>query len=138
MPEVHAKNLLHEINGVSAAAYTKQVAINIDNDVAETTAAGDLAKTFMEGVYGHTMDADYNWYGGSGQVDDTIFKMLSSGSLPVQVVPGGGTVSNDNPMYRGNYIVRSYSITCPANGVVTARASYQGDGVLNRYTSGSY
>lgn len=137
-PEVHGKNMLHEINGVSGNAYTKQVTVNIDNDVVETTAAGDLAKTQLEGVYGWNMDADYNWYGGSGQMDDTIFKMLSSGSLAVQVVPGGGTVSNDNPMYRGNAILRSYSINCPANGPVTSRASYLGDGVLNRYTSGVY
>ena len=138
MAEVHGKNMLHRINSVSAESYTKQVTVNVDNDIVDSTTAGDTSKASLEGIYSWNMDGDYVWNGGSGQIDYTIFRTLGSGALTNQVVPGGGTVSNDNPIYRGSAILKSYSITVPHDGVIAAKASWQGNGALNRYTSGNY
>jgi hypothetical protein len=139
MAVVHGKTLNHKINSVSADTYTKQVTVAVDIDTAEKTAAGASAKSYLEGHYGWNMDGDYNWEGSSGQVDATVFAMITSGALNMQLLPGGGTHSStNNPMYRGTAILKSYQITAPHDGVVVCRASYQGSDALNRYTSGFY
>ncbi len=138
MAVVHGKNLKHKLAAVAVQGETKQVTVNLDNDVAEVTAAGDTAKEYLEGVYGWTAEGEYNWDGASGYSDHTIFRLFTSGEQNLQVVPAGGTVSTDNPIFRGNTIVKSYQITVPIGGAVVCRATYQGTGVLNRYTSGDY
>lgn len=138
MAEKHGKNQGQLINLVSTNLYTKNTTINVDIDTADITAAGDDSKQYLEGQNGWTMDSDYNWEGSSGQIDATIFKMITSGSAKVQSIPGGTTTSTQNPMYRGDAILKSYSISIPHDGAITCKASYQGTGALNRYTSGQY
>ena len=134
----HGKNLKHKLDTTALEADTRSVGINVDNDIVDATAAGDTAKETMEGVYGWGLDSSYVWNGGNGKVDDVIFGMFSSGALNAQLVPGGGTVSADNPIYRGDVIVKSYTITVPHDGIVACQATFQGDGVLTRLTSGDY
>jgi len=141
MAEIHGKNLGHQI-GLSGTlieqrTYTKSVGLNVDVDVADTTAAGDTSKTALEGVYGWTMDADYNWTGDSGQADHQIFRQIGSSYQRVQIIPGSTTASSNMPRYQGNAFVKSFSLTCPADGVVSCKASWQGTGALNRYLSGT-
>ncbi len=135
---IHGKNLAHKVNTTAVEESTKSVDVSVDNDVVDATAAGDTAKETLEGVYGWGMDGNYNWNPAASKNDAVIFGMLGSGALNVQVVPGGGTVSADNPIFRGNAILKSYKISVPHDGVVTSTASYQGDGVLTRLTSGSF
>ena len=124
MAVVHGKNLDHKVVAIALENETKSVDVAIDNDVVEKTAAGDAAKEYLQGVYGWTMDADYNWdaLGTSGN-DAVIFGILTSGEQNVQVVPGGGTVSSNNPIYKGNAILKSYSVHVPIDGVVAFKAS---------------
>jgi len=139
MAVIHGKDMQHMVVARDVSADTKQVDISVDIDTADVTAAGDDSKEFLEGVYGWSMDGSYNWNGGSGQNDATIFGTITSGSQNVQLLPGGGTnASGNNPMYRGNAIIKSYKISCPHDGAVSCTASYQGNGAINRYTSGNY
>ncbi len=138
MAVIHGKNLDHKLFSTAVEDDTLSVDVNIDNDIVDASAAGDTAKETLEGIYGWGMDGSYNWNGAAGKIDEVLFKLLTSGAQNVQVVPGGGTVSADNPIYRGNAIIKSISISVPHDGVVTSKASFTGDGVITRLTSGSF
>ena len=138
MTVVHGKNLDHKVVATAIESATRSVTVNMDTDIVETTAAGATAKAHVAGLYNWGMDADYVWNPVAAMQDPVVFGILTSGAQTVQVVPGGGTVSADNPIFKGSAILKSYSITVPYDGIVTARASYAGTGTLNRYTSGTF
>ena len=133
------KNVQAKIVSTSVDTLIRSVDLNVDADAIDATAANAAAKSTLQGTYGWTADVDLNFAGGSGQADDTLFKSITSGAQNFQVLPRGGTnASQDNPMYRGNAVLKSINISIPSDGVITEKASFQGDGALTRLTSGSY
>ena len=138
MAKIHGNKLTHKVNTTAVTDDTRAVDVNISVDTADATTAGNTAKQGIQGAYGWGMDGDYTFNPSSGQNDSVIFNMISSGALNVQVVPGGGTVSVDNPIFRGLGLLTNYSIHIPHNDIVTSRASYQGTSSLTRLTSGAF
>ena len=132
MAEIHGKNFNHTVAGVALESGTTQIAINIANAVADKTAAGGLAKAYLEGVYDWKMDADYIWNPAAGQNDATVMAMRISGAQTVACTPGGGAESATNPEYTGSALLKEYSISIPHDGVITAKAKFEGSGVLTR------
>ncbi len=133
------KSVQAKVVSTSADTYIRSVDISVDQDTVDSTAANVNAKTTLAGTYGWNVDMDLNWTGNSGQIEDALFKTILSGSQNVQVLPAGGVNSSqDNPMYRGNAVMKSWSVSIPHDGLITQKASFVGDGNLNRYTSGAY
>lgn len=133
------KNVQAKIVSTSVDTILRSVDLSVDVDQIDSTAANANAKSVLGGAYSWSMDMDLNWGGGSGQAEDTLFRTILSGSQNVQVLPAGGVnASQDNPMYRGNALLKGFSISIPHDGLITQKASFQGDGALHRYTSGSY
>src|SRR5574343_623456 len=133
------KKVQAKVVATSADTYIRSVDISVDVDTVDATAANATAKANVAGIYGWNANMDLNWTGSSGQIDDVLFKTITSGAQNLQVLPGGGTnASDDNPMFRGNAIMKSFSISSPHDGLITEKASWVGDGALTRVTSGSY
>lgn len=132
MPEVHGKNLGHSVAGVALESGTTAVTLEINNDVAEKTAAGALAKAYLEGIYGWRMRADYLWNPAAGNNDATIYAMRLSGAQTVAMTPGGGVEAADNPEYTGSALLEQYTISIPHDGIITSKAAYGGTGALTR------
>ncbi len=133
------KNAQAKIVSTSVDTIIRSVDLSVDVDTIDATCANAAAKANVAGVYGWNADMDLNYGGGSGQADDTLFKSITSGAVNFQVLPAGGTnASQDNPMYRGNVLIKGFSISIPHDGLITQKASFVGDGALSRNTSGSY
>lgn len=137
MGNVHGKNLYHQVRSLEQRTMTKGVTIDVDVDTTEVQAAGDTAKEYLEGIYGWKMGGDYLWDGASGNIDHAVMGQITSGQVIVQLIPSGSTGSANMPRYLGSAHITSYSISVPADGVVTCKAEYQGTGILNRYLSGT-
>jgi predicted secreted protein len=139
MAATHGYKVQQKIVSTSCDTVIRSVDINMENDTVDATAANASWKASVVGIPSWSVDGNYICDLGSGQIDDTVFKTILSGAQNVQVLPGGGTnASGNNPMYRGNAVIKSYKISIPHDGVITGAVSWQGDGAFNRYTSGSY
>ena len=128
----HGKNLAHPINSVNLAAACKSIDISMDIDLPDATHAGDTAKESLDGMYGWGMDAAYDWDPAATENDATIFAMVAANSKVVDCTPGGGTESATNPKYTGTAMLKSYRISIPHDGMITSRASFQGNGAITR------
>ncbi len=132
MAVIHGKNLDHSIAGLAVEDYTKEVNLNIENDVNEATAASATAKANKEGLYAWTVDADYIWASSSGELHQVLCQMLSSGQQDILVNPGGGAEGTNNPEYGGKVLLQVYEVEIPHDDIVTCRATYQGSSGLIR------
>jgi predicted secreted protein len=128
-----------KVVSTSCDTYIRSVDINMENDTIDSTAANATWKASVVGIPNWSLDANFVCDTGSGQIDDLIFRTILSGSQNVQVLPNGGVnSSSDNPMYRGEAVIKSYKISIPHDGLIVSTAAWEGNGTLNRYTSGSY
>ncbi len=132
MASIHGKNLDHTVNTKSLESQVKSVELAVDVDTAEDTAAGDSAKTHVEGMYGWGMDAEMNWDPAANQNDVTLFALLGQGAKTIDLTPGGGTESSTNPKYTGSAIMTSFRLSVPHDGLCSLKASYKGTGALAR------
>lgn len=98
-------------------------------DVAETTAFGSSAKSYIVGLEDATISCSGIW-------DSTVDGYITGGTEPASrsfvYGPAGSTVGNVK--YTGEAIVTSYSISNPVGDVVTYSLDLQVTGVVTRTT----
>ena len=98
-------------------------------DVAETTAFGATAKSYIVGLEDATISCSGIW-------DSTVDGYLTGGTEPASrsfvYGPAGSTVGNVK--YTGECILTSYSISNPVGDVVTYSLDLQVTGAVTRTT----
>ncbi len=77
------------------------------------------------------MEGDYLW---DSTFNGIVFPCLMSGSYTAVLSPVSGAAAVTCPQYSGSTIVGAFEVGIPYDGVVTAKASYQGTGVITRAT----
>ena len=132
MATVHGKHLGHTVVATALEEDAKVVDVAIENEMVESTAAGDVAKEYLAGLYSWGMDAEYNWNRAAGKNAAVLYGIIGSGEQTVEVTPGGGAEGANNPSYTGSAILKSYVVFIPHDGVIISKASYEGSGALTR------
>ena len=133
MAVIHGKSADHNYNSVALDGSLRSIDVNIDVDTPDTSCAGDSAKEAIAGMYGWGMEAEYRWNPAASENDAIIFaQILAAAAATCDVTPGGGTPTATNPKYTGSAFVKSYRVSVPCDGVIEARASYQGTSTLTR------
>ena len=98
-------------------------------DVAETTAFGSSAKSYIVGLTDATISCSGIW-------DSTVDGYIAGGAEPASrsFVYGPAGSTSGNVKYTGEAIVTSYSISNPVGDVVTYTLDLQVTGAVTRTT----
>ncbi|CAB4176409.1 hypothetical protein UFOVP978_30 [uncultured Caudovirales phage] len=135
MAFVHGKNARVLLNGADASYWLRSVQWNQQSDVAETTAFGTTAKTYLSGMSGFTM-------GMGGMFEDTattgfdavVSPLLGSGTLNnVAMAPNGFTIGR--PAWAVSGAITSYDVQGGVGDIVQASVNVQGSDRVSRGVS---
>lgn len=131
----HGKDFKVTVNSVNLSSYASSGSLSIDVDTAETTTAGDSAKTFLEGDYSHSHSlsgpADFN----TGTSDATLFALIGGGATSWIWQPNSAAVGVTNPTYTQSVILTNYTLNFDVGSAVNYSASGQGTSTVARATS---
>lgn len=115
--------------GSNAVAEIQSFSINETGDVAEDTAMGDTAKTFLPGITGWTGSLECSW----DETDTNGQEALVPGtSLTLNAYPEGD--GSGAKYLSGTIYVTSINWTTPRGGIVMRSFNFQGSGALSRST----
>mgnify|MGYP003338402460 FL=1 len=130
MPFVHGKNVRVLIDGADASGYLKQVQWNNTGDVAETSAFGTSAKTYVPGLTNFTMSL-------SGMFENTAttgFDAVASAAVGsstnnnIGIAPNG--FARGNVAWAASALVTSYDVQGSVGDMVAATMAAQGSDVV--------
>lgn len=102
------------INSVNLSDHIASITINTADDVIDTTAFGNTARTRVAGLSDNSITLEFHQDYATSNVEQTIYPLV--GSLTAIVVkPNGATTSATNPSYGFNALVSEWQ---PLNGAV--------------------
>lgn len=127
MAFIHGKDsqVIHGVNDLSS--YLNDASVSADVEVAETTAFGSSAKTYLVGLKDATVSASGMFDGASGAVDAVLAASIGSDTLaPVTIGYNGTTLNNRVSLLLAK--TTSYEVSTPVGDVVAVSYSAQADG----------
>jgi hypothetical protein len=103
-------------------------------DIGETTAMqGGGFKQRIQTLGDFNLDVTFLQDFAAGQVDATLWALLSAGSVPFTLNPTSGANSATNPQYAGNVVLNTYDpLTGNVGTVLKVQAKFMGDGAVTR------
>jgi len=126
------------INGVNLSDHIASITINQSNDVVETTAFSNTAKTRVAGLADNSVTLEFHQDFASSNVEATIngSTSLVGTVTAIVVTPTSGSVSATNPSYSFNALVAEWT---PLNGSVgelsTASVTWPISGAITKATA---
>lgn len=102
------------INSVNLSDHIASVTLTTTDDVVETTAFGDSARTRIAGLRDNSIALEFHQDYATSEVEATIYPLLGT-TTTVVVRPNGGTTSATNPSYTMTALVSEWQ---PLNGAV--------------------
>jgi len=127
MAFIHGKSsqVIHGVNDLSS--FLNDASVSADAEVAETTAFGSSAKTYIVGLRDATVSASGMFDGASGAVDAVFAASIGSDTLaPVTIGYDGTTLNNRVSLLLAK--TTSYEVSTPVGDVVAVSYSAQADG----------
>ncbi len=121
------------INSVDLSANVRQVTINYGASIHESHGMGSTSKRRLVGLKDFSVELEFHQDYAAAQVDATLFPLVGAAPFAIAIRPTSAVVSATNPEYQGNAVLESYPpIDGAIDEVLTAGASFQGDGDLTR------
>jgi hypothetical protein len=102
------------INSVNLSDHIASVTLTTTDDVVETTAFGDAARTRIGGLRDNSVALEFHQDYATSNVEATIYPLLGS-TTTVVVKPNGASTSAENPAYTMTALVSEWQ---PLNGAV--------------------
>jgi hypothetical protein len=102
------------INSVNLSDHIASVTLTTTDDVVETTAFGDSARTRISGLRDNSVALEFHQDYATSNVEATIYPLLGT-TTTVVVKPNGGTTGAENPAYTMTALVSEWQ---PLNGAV--------------------
>lgn len=94
---------------------------------------GSTSKRRLVGLKDFSVELEFHQDYAAAQVDATLFPLVGAAPFAIAIRPTSAVVSATNPEYQGNAVLESYPpIDGAIDEVLTAGASFQGDGDLTR------
>jgi hypothetical protein len=107
-------NAFITINGVNLSDHIASVTLTTSDDVVETTAFGDSARTRIGGLRDNSVALEFHQDYATSNVEATIYPLLGA-TTTVVVKPDGATTGAANPAYTMTALVTEWT---PLNGAV--------------------
>lgn len=126
------------INGVNLSDHIASITINQSNDVVETTAFSNTAKTRVAGLADNSVTLEFHQDFASSSVEATIngSTSLVGTVTAIVVTPTSGSVSATNPSYSFNALVSEWtSLNASVGELSTASVTWPISGAITKATA---
>lgn len=135
MAKIAAAKTNLSINAVAIEDEGTSISLDVKQEVIDVAAFSQSGPEKVVGNYDWSAKVDGNADFASGQGDATIFAMLGSAGVAMDLDPTGTSAGASNPHYTGNLVLESYSLKFGVGAAAQYSASFQGTGALTRATS---
>jgi hypothetical protein len=123
------------INSVNLSDHIASITINTADDVIDTTAFGNTARTRVAGLTDNSITLEFHQDYATSNVEATIYPLVGS-TTAVVVKPNGSSTSATNPSYSFTALVSEWQ---PLNGAVgelaTASVTWPVSGEITKAVS---
>ncbi len=128
-------NAYVSINGVNLSDHITSITLNTTEDVIDTTAFGNTARTRVAGLLDNSVVSEFQQDYATSNVEATIYPLVGSTTALI-VNPNSSTTSATNPRYSFTALVSEWQ---PLNGAVgelaTASVTWPISGTITKATS---
>ncbi len=123
------------INSVNLSDHITSITLNTTEDVIDTTAFGNTARTRVAGLFDNSVVIEFQQDYATSNVEATIYPLVGS-TTTVVVKPNGSSTGATNPSYTFTALVSEWQ---PLNGAVgelaTASVTWPISGTIAKATS---
>lgn len=123
------------INSVNLSDHITSITLNTTEDVIDTTAFGNTARTRVAGLLDNSVVIEFQQDYATSNVEATIYPLVGS-TTAIVVKPNGSTTGATNPSYSFTALVSEWQ---PLNGAVgelaTASVTWPISGTITKATS---
>ena len=127
----HGKNTAVLFDGYNLSAYFNEATTTQEVEVAETTAFGSSAKTYITGLKDATASTSGMFDGDANAVDEVLQGSVGvAASKALTFAPDGG-IAKGNRAATCQVKETSYEVSSPVGDVVAVSADFQADGGLD-------
>jgi len=121
---------------VSLSSFTRSITITYESEMLDKTAMGSSSRRRLSGLKNFTIAAEFNQDFTASKVDDTLWDYIGSTNQHILVKPFSSASTAVNPRFVGKVLLPSYTpIAGGVGALATISVTFQGDGLLYRYTS---
>jgi hypothetical protein len=128
-------NAYVSINGVNLSDHITSITLNTTEDVIDTTAFGNTARTRVAGLLDNSVTIEFQQDYAASNVEATIYPLVGSTTALI-INPNSSTTSATNPRYSFTALVSEWQ---PLNGAVgelaTASVTWPISGTITKATS---
>lgn len=114
------------------SAYIRTTGLNRARDMYDVTTLGLNDRAFVGGLRNNTHTLEGPW---DLTMDAFLAAALDATARAFEYFPAGGPVGASNPKYSGSYLIASYDVTTPVDGVAQFTANIQFTGTITRATA---
>jgi hypothetical protein len=131
------KNAYFLVNSVDLSADIESIEISLSRDLPEDTSMGDDSRSYLAGLKGATITANFNADYAASQTDATLWAIYDGdAAVAFEIRADAGAASTSNPEYGGSVHLTSYGAVGGSVGDVAKQAaSFTVTGDVTRVTS---
>lgn len=135
MAKTAAKNTDITINSVALEDDVTGYSLDVTQELPVVTSLADAGPRRLAGNYDWSLNLDGNNDFAASQSDATLFGLIGSAGVTLDLEPTGANSGTDDPNYGGTVLLASYSIAGQVGGAVTFRSQLMGGSALSRTTA---
>jgi hypothetical protein len=105
----------------------RSAGVAVPVDVAETSAFGTQAKTYVTGMKGGTISSEGMFSGGAGEVDVVLAGILGAEAKSNLIVAQDGGATLGRRCWMGQVTGTNYQVSSPVSDIVSVTADFQVD-----------
>lgn len=132
MAKVAAKAADITVNSVALEDDVTGFSLDVTQELPVVTSLADAGPRRLAGNYDWGLNLDGNADFAASQSDATLFGLIGSAGVALDLEPTGNNAGTDDPNYGGTVLLASYSVAGQVGGAVTFRAALQGGSALAR------
>lgn len=135
MAKTAAKNTDITVNSVALEDDVTGYSLDVTQELPVVTSLADAGPRRLAGNYDWSLNLDGNNDFAASQSDATLFGLIGSAGVTLDLEPTGANSGTDDPNYGGTVLLASYSIAGQVGGAVTFRSQLMGGSALSRTTA---
>lgn len=135
MAKTAAKNTDITVNSVALEDDVTGYSLDVTQELPVVTSLADAGPRRLAGNYDWSLNLDGNNDFAASQSDATLFGLIGSAGVTLDLEPTGNNSGTDDPNYGGTVLLASYSVAGQVGGAVTFRSQLMGGSALSRTTA---
>lgn len=124
------------INGVNLSDHVRNVSLSYSAELLDKTVMGNNSRAKIAGLKDSNVSIEFAHDFAAGEVDATLFGLVGSTDIQINLRPTSSGVSATNPTFKGQFVLETYPIFSNTVGeFAVTTVTFQGTGDLTRSTT---